>query len=207
MNNELVETSSDIIRLFNVAKSVGWVSLRENSIYRIMYMASVIYGFRYPDSIFQGSYNFSVQMSGPHSKQIKDAITYLETNDILEHIEDNYSELVLVQSNTPDVSIDMNDDKKTSWFKSIMYIIGVYGESKIYEFIIRDPEYRNSVLSNAPRVIDLGSSNKTVATLNDLKGGFEKNDKQRLSKLSDERYLELYFEYVFSRILTGDISF
>lgn len=84
-------------------------------------------------------------------------------------------------------------------------IIGIYGEDKIYDFIFRDQEYRVSLDSNKELCynLDIGENNETVKFLNDFKKSFEDHLSVNID-LNNRKYLEMYFEYVFGRVLRGE---
>ena len=96
-------------------------------------------------------------------------------------------------------------EEKCSWIEDISYIIGIYGEDKIYDFIFRDPEYRVSLDSNKELCynLDIGENNETVKFLNDFKKSFEDHLSVNID-LNNRKYLEMYFEYVFGRVLRGE---
>jgi len=96
-------------------------------------------------------------------------------------------------------------EKKKAWFKDIAYIISIYGEDKIYDFIFRDPEYRESLLGNSVYNLNIDKNNATVKFLNTFKFEFEKVLNDRRVALDNRKYMELYFEYVFGMILRGEV--
>ena len=80
--------------------------------------------------------------------------------------------------------------------------MGLYGESKIFGFTINDPLYKECIETNIQKILDTSSlENKTVKVLNDFKSAFE-DTLDDVSNISREEYLELYFEYIFSKIIT-----
>ena len=72
---------------------------------------------------------------------------------------------------------------------------------KIYEFIFRDPEYQTTIKSNTQQGLNTDLNNETVKTLKSFQEAFEETLTEQKEKLSSQTYLELYFEYVFSKIL------
>ena len=176
--------SKDIYILLNILKKLGWKTLRETSINRIIYLSSVLYSFIYNKNknIFSKSYNFTITLSGPEDAQIKNALIYLESNNLIEQIDSGYK--ICINNNF--FYLNNEDKKKEKWFEDIAYIISIYGEDKIYDFIFRDPEYRKS--------------------LNIFKEAFEKELKNKNDVLDNKKYMELYFEYIFGMILRGEIN-
>lgn len=204
MNNysEIMLKSEDIYQLISKLTSIGWKSIRESSINRIIYLSAVLYSFRYPDdnNIFENDYKFSVTLSGPEDAEVEKALINLESNEVLEHTELGYA-LCLEKK----ISLTTSQaERKNEWFDDIAYIIGIYGEDKIFDFIYRDPEYRESLDGNSTYNLNLGKDNATVEFLNSFKDAFEEKIVDKRIVLENKKYLELYFEYVFGKILRGE---
>lgn len=194
--------SEDIYQLISKLTSIGWKSIRESSINRIIYLSAVLYSFRYPDdnNIFENDYKFSVTLSGPEDAEVEKALINLESNEVLEHTELGYA-LCLEKK----ISLTTSQaERKNEWFDDIAYIIGIYGEDKIFDFIYRDPEYRESLDGNSTYNLNLGKDNATVEFLNSFKDAFEEKIVDKRIVLENKKYLELYFEYVFGKILRGE---
>ena len=198
--SEIMLKSGDIYQLISKLTKIGWKSIRESSINRIIYLSAVLYSFRYPDdnNIFECDYKFSVTLSGPEDAEIEKALINLESNEILEHTELGYA---LCLGKTFAI---FQSERKEEWFDDIAYIIGIYGEDKIFDFIYRDPEYRKSLKGNSTYNLNLGKGNATVEFLNSFKEAFEKKIVDKQMVLENKKYLELYFEYVFGKILRGE---
>ena len=201
-HESLILKSEDIFILLNKLANIGWNTVRQSSINRIMYLAAVLYSFRYPDTqnIFEGDYHFSHTLRGPEDAEIENAIIHLSSNELVDHTEDGYASTSLVHI----FSLPENRKVKEAWFKDIAYILGIYGEDKIFDFIFRDPEYKNSVESNSVYNLNIGSKNDTVKFLNTFKEAFEKNLTKNNNILDNKDYLKLYFEYIFGKILRGE---
>ena len=94
MNNysEIMLKSEDVYQLISKLARIGWKSIRESSINRIMYLSAVLYSFRYPEeiNIFEDDYNFSVTLSGPEDADVEKALINLESNEVLEHTDSGY---------------------------------------------------------------------------------------------------------------------
>ncbi|MCM1498159.1 MAG: hypothetical protein NC124_06790 [Clostridium sp.] len=204
MNNysEIMLKSEDIYQLISKLTSIGWKSIRESSINRIIYLSAVLYSFRYPDdnNIFEDDYKFSVTLSGPEDAEVEKALINLESNEVLEHTELGYA---LCLENKISLTTSQAERKK-EWFDDIAYVIGIYGEDKIFDFIYRDPEYRESLDGNSTYNLNLGKDNATVEFLNSFKDAFEEKIVDKRIVLENKKYLELYFEYVFGKILRGE---
>lgn len=200
--SKIIVKSKDIYCLLCVLKELGWESLRKTSINRLIYLSSVLYSFinNKSENIFAKNYQFTITLSGPEDAEIEKALIHLESNDLVQHIDKGYT----VIENTNSLIID-DYEKKKAWFKDIAYIISIYGEDKIYDFIFRDPEYRESLLGNSVYNLNIDKNNATVKFLNTFKLEFEKvlNDKSII--LDNRKYMELYFEYVFGKILRGEV--
>lgn len=96
--------------------------------------------------------------------------------------------------------IDKNIEKE-NWIKTIILILGKYGENKIFGFTINDPLYKEAVENNQIRELNTSSpENKTVKVLHEFKQAFEETIEDTLS-INAEEYIDLYFEYVFSQII------
>lgn len=203
MKPELLEANLDVIRLFKSSKTIGWSDLKEQSIYRILYLSSVLYSFMFPGEHFKEGYDFTVDMSGPYSKGLRDALSFLVSNDILS-LKDN-KEYELTKSSDLDLSNSSEQKRKMTWLKTILYILGTYGEKKVYEFVIRDPEYRANIESNSLQSLNTDDANRTIDFLNSIKRQFEKKLAEENTQPDKSKYLELYFEYVFAKVLTGNV--
>ena len=203
MKAELLEANLDVIRLFKSSKLIGWNDLKEQSVYRILYLSSVLYSFMFPGEHFKEGYDFTVDMTGPYSKGLRDALTFLVSNDII-LLKEN-KEYELNKSNELDLSNSSEQDRKTGWLKNVLYILGTYGEKKVYEFVIRDPEYRANIETNSLQSLNTDETNRTIEFLNSIKQQFEKKLAEENNKPDKNKYLELYFEYVFSKVLTGNV--
>ena len=83
-----------------------------------------------------------------------------------------------------------------------MFMLGKYGEKRLFGFIVNDPSYENASLTNDVDGIDTSSpDSETFKVLQDFKVAFEESLGNEASVISDEKYIELYFEYVFSQII------
>lgn len=204
-HEDLMIISGDVYLVIKNMKQVGWSSIRETSINRIIYMASVVYSFRFPQhkNIFEDNYHFNITLSGPEEAIVQNALINLESNEAILHDEDGYK---LVNYTYEEKFTDIPFfEEKCSWIEDISYIIGIYGEDKIYDFIFRDPEYRVSLDFNKELCynLDIGENNETVKFLNDFKKSFEDHLSVNID-LNNRKYLEMYFEYVFGRVLRGE---
>jgi hypothetical protein len=196
--------SGDVYLVIKSMKQVGWKSIRGTSINRILYMSSVVYSFRFPNvkNIFEDNYHFSITISGPEETLVQNALINLESNELIEHGDEGY---YLVQLNHQNPYEDLPSyEAKKIWIEDMAYIIGIYGEDKMYDFIFRDPEYKFSLRANKEYSLDIGPDNETIKFLNSFKKDFENNLKDTPYKIDNRKYLELYFEYIFGRILRGE---
>lgn len=192
----------DIISIFKTAYEVQWHTLRENSIYRILYFSSVFHSFIFnedeenPFSI----YNFSLNSQGPYDSNVADAINFLVKDEYIVRTEgDDTFSLGTNQANRLE-EFDV-EKERSEWIKVIIHILGLYGENKIYEFIFRDPEYQIAIKSNTNQTLNTNLGNSSVETLNKFKSAFEESLGDNKNKINSQTYLELYFEYVFGKIL------
>ncbi len=200
----IIVKSKDIYCLLCELKELGWESLRETSINRLIYLSSVLYSFinNEIENIFAKSYQFTITLSGPEDAEIEKALIHLESNGLVQHTDKGYA---VIEGTNP-LIIDEEYEEKKAWFKDIAYIISIYGEDKIYDFIFRDPEYRESLLGNSVYNLNIDKNNATVKFLNRFKYEFEKVLNDKSYSLDNRKYMELYFEYVFGMILRGEVS-
>lgn len=191
----------DILTIFRIAKNIQWGTVRESSIYRILYLSSVLYSFINENRTNPfNNYKFSIDSSGPYESNIAKSITYLLKDDFLKR--DNSEDEFVLGSGLESGFFDLEIEKeRVSWIKDIMMILGIYGENKIYEFIFRDPEYQKNIKSNSKIGLNVDSNNETIVTLNKFKIAFEESLNENKVDISSQTYLKLYFEYVFSKIL------
>lgn len=199
----IIVKSKDIYCLLSELKELGWESLRETSINRLIYLSSVLYSFikNESENIFAKSYQFTITLSGPEDAEIENALTNLESNGLVQRTDEGYA---VIEGTNP-LIIDEEYEEKKAWFKDIAYIISIYGEDKIYDFIFRDPEYRESLLGNSIYNLNIDKNNATVKFLNRFKYEFEKVLNDKSYALDNRKYMELYFEYVFGMILRGEV--
>lgn len=206
--NNIMLISADVYSVMKSMNNVGWDALRESSINRILYLSAVVYSFMFGESknIFVDNYKFVITLGGPEDPQIQNSLTNLEANEIIQR---NDNGLSLCST---DMEVKYREyplySEKASWIDDISYIIGIYGEDKIYDFVFRDPQYQLSLKTNAQYALDLTQNNATVKFLNSFKKDFETHA-QKTGKdysLNNRQYLSMYFEYVFGKILRGDLS-
>lgn len=204
MNNysKIMIKSRDVYQLIRKLSRIGWKSIRESSVNRLIYLSAVLYSFRYPDevNIFEVDYNFSITLSGPEDAEVEKALINLESNEAIEHTDTGY---VLAAEDNAFFNTAQSE-RKEEWFDDVSYIIGIYGEEKIFDFIYRDPEYKRSLDGNSTYNLNLGKENATVEFLNSFKYAFEEKKVDQGVELDNKKYLELYFEYVLGRILRGE---
>lgn len=195
--------SGDIISCFLAAQSIGWEGMSEISLNRIIYFAAVLFKFRFSDkkNIFENDYEFSITLRGPEAPVIKNAIIHLQTNFIISSQNSEY--FLDTEDQTFTKNLPYYEEKK-NWIEDIVYLMGVYGEEKLYDFIFRDPEYKANLKSKSSKPLDLSEDNYTIRYLKMFKIDFENSISKQSLKLANKQYLELYFEYVFSKILKGE---
>lgn len=51
----------------------------------------------------------------------------------------------LTNKDIPFIEQIPNFNTKREWIDAIIHILGIYGEDNIYDFVFRDPEYRDTV--------------------------------------------------------------
>lgn len=196
--------NADIIELFQSAATVSWYEIRDNSIHRILYLASILFSFRTNSNDHLSPFNdyrFNVGANGPYDSNIEKSISFLFKDDYLIRAQgdDTY---ILDRTISPSSVKKFPDfEERAEWIKIVVYILNIYTENRIYDFIFRDPQYQLAIKSNTQQGLNTNASNETIKTLNLFKLEFEAAVSEDPVSLSNQQYLELYFEYVFSKIL------
>jgi hypothetical protein len=200
---ELFRANADILTLLHLIDEIGWQSVREQSIQRILYLSKVLYSFVNTDNLNPFvDYHFSANVSGPYSDLINRSLVDLKSRELISEDEEGKIKLTDEQFK---FEYDENQEK---WLKTIVYILGLYGESKIYGFTIKDPLYKSAIETQSEKELDTSPENITITVLNDFKNAFEETlDEETLKSINQEEYLELYFEYVFSKIIERKNSY
>lgn len=191
---ELMQANADMMTIIAHAKKMGWDTISCNSIQRIVYMMKVLYAFNHEDENVFGLYHFNVSLFGPYSELVDKSLTFLLASQrLLGEREGD------IQLNSAD-GVDALSDEKIKWIDTILLILGKYGESKVFSFIVNDPQYEQSVKANLSSEINTDPENDTLNTLNDFKRAFEET-LEDTSSISKEEYISLYFDYLFSQII------
>ena len=196
---ELLRANSDVVMLVEITKKIGWQSVKEQSIQRLFYLSSILNSFISPDvrNDFD-DYRFSITKNGPYCSLISASIINLKTREMLIEVGD-----ALVLNGQLVQKLQIDNEAKKKWFEVVVYLIGLYGENKIYAFVIRDPEYKNAFLRNSVQDLRTDDQSKTIEFLNEFREAFEETLSD-VSSVSNVEYLELYFQYVFSKIIKND---
>ncbi len=193
LEKNLIRANEDIATVATIAKSMGWGAVSEQSFQRILYLVQVLYSFKHEGENIFSYYHFIVTTFGPYSDLIERSLVFLKSSSILCE-EDGCLTLNIRKD------IHLNKDK-VKWLKTIMYMLGKYGEKRLFGFIVNDPSYENAAQTNDVDGIDTSSfGSETLKVLNDFKIAFEQA-LDDTSAISDEKYIELYFEYIFSEII------
>ena len=197
-NNELYSANEDIMAISYYGKEIGWESIAGLSFHRILYLAKVLYVFRHVggNPLF-GYYHFTAIINGPFSEQVNNALAFLSSSEKLVEKNDLYT------YNSDNALLENFPVEKLTWIRFVLLLLGKYGEDKIFGFIINDPSYDNAVKTNRNAELDASSESLTVRMLNKFKASFEETLDQGVS-LSDEKYIDLYFEYLFGKIIKGN---
>lgn len=196
MNNkeELMMANADLMTIVAHAKKIGWDSVSVNTLQRVVYLMKVLYSFCHNAENEFELYHFSVSIFGPYSNLIYKSVAFLLSSQrLLGEIDGD------VRQNSSD-GVDSVDDEKQKWIDVILLILGKYGESKIFSFIVNDPQYEQSVKANLNSEISTDMENDTLKVLNDFKKAFEET-LENTSTISKEEYISLYFDYLFSQII------
>lgn len=202
--SSIMTKSGDVYTVINESHKIAWSAIKESSINRILYITSVMYSFIEPqkENVFRDEYNFVVTLSGPEDAEVENALINLESNHFIEQNENGFS--VLIEDSYESFENIPSMKVRRTWIEDIIYIIGVYGEDKIYDFIFRDPQYNTTFKSNSINSLDIGKDNETVKFLISFKAAFEEKLNGNIGVIETRKYLEMYFEYVFGKILRGE---
>ena len=189
--NALMLANADIMTMIAHAKKIGWDTISYNSLQRVVYMMKVLYSFNHDDENVFSLYHFSVSIFGPYSELVDKSLTFLLSSQRL--LGDREGD---VRLNSMD-GVDAVAEDKIKWIDTILLILSRYGESKIFSFIVNDPQYEQSVKANINSEINTNPENDTLKVLNDFKMAFEET-LEDTSSISKEEYISLYFDYLFS---------
>lgn len=207
MDKELKEqyqTNDDIVFILNTGQKIGWDVIKSQSINRIIYLSKVLYSFvNKSEPNIMDYYHFTSNVIGPVSSIINKSLVDLESREFIvtenSGIKLNINDITL--DNILDSTFDVVKQERQDWYKTIMLLLGKYGENKVFSFTINDPLYIENIESNSPKeIIFEDNENKTLKVLNSFKEAFEESIEDT-SSISREEYLELYFDYIFSQII------
>ena len=194
MDPIVIKAEEDIFGLLQQSKQIGWLKMNANTIQRIMYLLQVLYSFKYDGENVFGEYHFTPSIYGPYSSEIDRGIADAQS---FERIREENGGLVF----SGDDAYVTKDPVKLSWMKSLFLILGRYGEKNVFALTLQDPTYQQAVMSNSTRTLEAYiRTNETITKLHEFKTYFENKIGDKVS-LSDEEYLALYFEYIFSQII------
>lgn len=190
----LMLANADIMTIIAHAKKIGWDAISYNSLQRVVYMMKVLYSFNHDDENVFSLYHFSVSIFGPYSELVDKSLTFLLSSQRL--LGDREGDVRLISMD----GVDAVAEDKIKWIDTILLILSRYGESKIFSFIVNDPQYEQSVKANINSEINTNPENDTLKVLNDFKMAFEET-LEDTSSISKEEYISLYFDYLFSQII------
>ncbi len=198
INSELYQVNEDIMAISYYGKEIGWESIAGLSFHRILYLAKVLYVFRHGSSgAFFSNYHFTAIINGPYSEQVNNSLAFLSSSDKLLEKEDMFT------FNSDKSLLENFPAQKLLWLRFVLLLLGKYGEDKIFGFIINDPSYDNAVKTNRNVELDVSSESLTIKVLNKFRSSFEETLDKDVT-LSDEQYIDLYFEYLFGKIIKGN---
>lgn len=194
---ELIRANEDILTLLHLIDEIGWKSIREQSIQRILYLSKVLFSFANVDELNPFvDYHFSASISGPYSELVNSSLINLKSRELISEDEEG-------KINLSDGEFDFEyDENKQIWLKTIIYILGLYGESKVYGFTIKDAVVKGAIETQSEKELDTSPDNFTIKVLDNFKDAFEKTlESKTYQNISKIEYIELYFEYIFSKII------
>ena len=197
-NNALYSANEDILAISYYGKEIGWESIAVLSFHRILYLAKVLYVFRHAgEAPLFDYYHFTAVINGPYSVQVSNALVNLISRDNLAEKDDLYT------FNSNRALLDNFPKQKLDWIRFVLLLLGKFGEDRIFGFIINDPAYDNAVKTNRNAELIASTESLTVKVLNKFKASFESTLDHGVV-LTDEQYIDLYFEYLFGKIIKGN---
>lgn len=197
-NCELYQANEDIMAISYFGKEIGWECIAGLSFHRILYLAKVLYVFRHSSSeALFSNYHFTAIINGPYSEQVNNSLAFLSSSEKLLEKEDMFT------FNSDKSLLENFPAQKLIWLRFVLLLLGKYGEDKIFGFIINDPSYDNAVKTNRNVELDVSSESLTIKVLNKFRSSFEETLDKNVT-LSDEQYIDLYFEYLFGKIIKGN---
>jgi len=197
-SNVLYSANEDILAISYYGKEIGWESIAGLSFHRILYLAKVLYVFRrLEETPLFDYYHFTAVINGPYSVQVSSSLANLSSRDNLLEKDDQYI------FNSDKSLLNNFPQQKLGWIRFVLLLLGKYGEDRIFGFIINDPAYDNAVKTNRNSELVASSESLTVKVLNKFKASFESTLDQGVV-LTDEQYIDLYFEYLFGKIIKGN---
>lgn len=201
---ELYQTNDDIVFILSTGLKIGWEEIKSQSINRIVYLSKVLYSFvNYTEPNIMDYYHFTSNFAGPVSAVINRSLVDLESREFTISSNSGIKLNIIGQTlnNILDSSLDNEKRERQEWYKTILLLLGKYGENKVFSFTINDPLYIENVESNSQKEILFDDSeNKTFEVLKSFQKAFEETIPDT-SNISKEEYLELYFDYIFSQII------
>lgn len=198
--------NADVISIFDLTSKIGWKKIKELSILRILYLSSILFSFRFPDESnpFETDYEFTIDSRGPYNDMVvNNSIVWLLSNEFIRQVDGKKIYSVISYDITFIEQIP-NYSLKKKWLEVVVNILGIYGEDNIYDFIFRDPEYQDNLNRQSTKPLNIGDDNKTIETLKNFQSAFEEALGDKANNLSDKDYLEMYFEFIFSKYLRGE---
>lgn len=197
MNINLAHTNEDVLSVSYYAREMGWKSIVKPSFQRVLYLSKVLFAFRHSGEEPLFSYlHFSAYMDGPYSELINNSIIALLSRG---DISDNDGVISFVKGED---LLEMVDKNKREWIRSVLLLLGKYGEERIFSFVINDPTFDDAIKSNSKKELDLSIEGETVKKLQSFKQAFE-NTLNVDTSIDDKKYIDLYFDYVFGQIING----
>ncbi len=196
-NSELYQVNEDIMAISYYGKEIGWESIAGLTFHRILYLAKVLYVFRHgtSEALFS-TYHFTAIVNGPYSEQVNNSLAFLSSSERLLEKDEMFT------FNSNKSLLENFPAQKLSWLRFVLLLLGKYGEDKIFGFVVNDPSYDNAVKTNRNVELDVSSESLTIRVLGKFKSRFEETLDKNVT-LSDEQYIDLYFEYLFGRIIKG----
>ena len=128
LENNLIKANEDIVTISTIAKRMGWGAVSEQSFQRILYLVQILYSFKYAGENIFFYYHFTVTTFGPYSDLIERSLVFLKSSFNLREEEGG-----LVLSSKKEIPLNQ---QKVEWLKTVMYMLGKYGEKRLFGFII-----------------------------------------------------------------------
>lgn len=201
-----------VLLLLYHAKKLNWAEINRSYVNWSMYQINILVHFYKTNtddlelSSFISLYEFVMEPTGPLCDLITQALDWLELNKYITSVKSP----ILTDSGTNEVvGVLLKDPlliEVEKWIELMVTLQSIYGYEQLYRFIYRDPEFRNKLKSNNPKLETGNPQNDTIEFLNEFKTSYDDVllEIGNTTSISRKEYLIGYFGYVFDQISRGE---